>query len=57
MSEQVKETTLNVICFTLGLVISTATAWGFLGVDPYVSDNTKQICKHHEGLSRPCNSR
>lgn len=57
MSEKVKETTLNVVCFTLGLVISTASAWGFLGVDPGVSYKTKQICKHPEALGKACDSR
>ena len=57
MSEKVKETALNVVCFTLGLVVSTATAWGFLGVDPSASYKTEQICKHPEALGKTCDSR
>lgn len=47
----------NVICYGIGTLGCAIVFSGLLGVDPSVSDNTKQTCKEPEASSTVCKLR
>jgi hypothetical protein len=55
--KNIKAKASEAVAFLLGSAISAVTVLGALGIDPFVSGNTEQICKDYKVESVSCRQR